>query len=97
MLAVFGFTTFGQTASWAGELTDELAALQRGNFKTALKRLKPLAESEAPNAQFYLCLLYQNDEGVVTDKTEAAGWYSLSAEQGYTTTQFKLGVMYANR
>ena len=40
--------------------------------------------------------MYFNGNGVPQDYTEAAKWYTMSAEQGHSYAQYCLGLMYFN-
>ena len=71
-----------------------LAAAQAGDFATALKEWKPLAEAGDVDAQYNLGIMYDNGYGVPQDYAEAVKWYRLAAEQGYAKAQYNLGTMY---
>ena len=73
-----------------------LAAAQAGDFATALKEWKPLAEAGDAVAQFNLGVMYDIGDGVPQDYAEAVKWYRLAAEQGYVAAQYNLGTMYDN-
>ena len=72
-----------------------LAAYERGDYATALRELRPLAEQDAA-AQFLLGLMYDEGRGVSQDYAEAAKWYRFAAEQGDADGQNLLGAAYAN-
>ena len=72
------------------------AASQAGDFATALKEWKPLAEQGHDNAQYNLGVMYHNGQGVPQDDAEAVRWYRLAAEQGHADAQTNLGVNYDN-
>ena len=80
----------------AQDLDAGLKAAQAGDFQTALKEWKPLADQGHADAQAFLGLMYADGEGVVEDDAEAAGWYRLAADQGLAAAQVFLGAMYAN-
>ncbi len=71
-----------------------LEAYQRGDYATALKEWRPLAEQGDARAQHLLGAMYDNGRGVTQDYTEAAKWYRLAAEQGDARAQHLLGAMY---
>jgi TPR repeat protein len=71
-----------------------LDAAQKGDFVTALKEWKPLAEQGYTEAQYNLGLMYNYGQGVIQDYKAAVKWYGLAAEQGNASAQFNLGVMY---
>jgi len=72
-----------------------VAAARAGDYATALREWRPLAESGNRDAQFNLALLYENGFGVPADGLEAARWYRLAAEQDDRSAQAYLGEMYA--
>ncbi|MCZ6588729.1 MAG: tetratricopeptide repeat protein [Alphaproteobacteria bacterium] len=73
-----------------------LAAYNSGDYATALREMRPLAEQGSATAQFGLGNMYLEGHGVPQDYAEAAKWYRLAAEQGHADAQFSLGLMYAN-
>jgi len=70
------------------------AAAQAGDYATALKEWKPLAEAGDADAQNNLGVMYHNGNGVLQDYAEAVKWYRLAAEQGDASAQNNLGLMY---
>ena len=72
-----------------------LAAHQAGDYNTALKEWRPLAEQGNAITQYNLALMYKNGEGIAEDNVEAAKWYQRAAEQGYASAQNNLGLKYA--
>ena len=92
-LAVF----FGSVGtSWGADFNKGVAAVQSGDFATALREWTPLAKQGDADAQFSLGVMYEKGEGVAKDNKAAVKWYTLAAEQGLVNAQFNLGVMYAN-
>ena len=81
--------------SWSADFQKGLTAYKSGDYATALREFRPLAEQGTANAQVYLGLMYANGRGVPQDYKTAVKWYRLAAEQGYAAAQGKLGVMYA--
>jgi TPR repeat protein len=73
-----------------------LAAAHSGDYATALKEFKPLAEQGDANAQYDLGVMYAKGMGVPQDFSKALGFYILAAEQGNALAQYSLGVMYEN-
>ena len=73
-----------------------LDAHERGDYVTALKEWRPLAERGDANAQSNLGVMYDKGQGVPQDDKTAVKWYTLAAEQGNALAQYNLGVMYAN-
>ena len=68
-----------------------LKAAQAGDFQTALKEWKMLADQGHAGAQYFLGLMYASGRGVPEDDAEAARWYRLAADQGHAGAQHNLG------
>lgn len=79
--------------TWAG-FEEGFEAAKRGDYVTALKEWRPLAEQGDANAQFNLGVLYGNGQGIPQNFQEALGWLRLAAEQGEAKSQHILGSMY---
>ena len=90
-----GFTLGLTAPAWAG-FDEGVAAYNRGDFATAIREWRPLAEQGHASAQFNLGLMYGEGEGVPQDDAEAVKWYRKAAEQGLAEAQFNLGLMYYN-
>ena len=73
---------------------DALIAYQKGNYQTAFRIYKGLAEQGNPRAQNNLANLYDTGQGVARDLKQAAHWYSKAAMQGHLIAQYNLGNMY---
>ena len=71
-------------------------AFKSGDFVTAVRHWKPLAEGGNSAAQRYLGMAYISGEGVPQDRKTAQKWLRLASEQGDALAQFYLGEMYAN-
>ena len=82
-------------ATPAGAGFDEgLAAYKRGDYATALREFRPLAEQGNAKAQVLLGAMFHAGEGVSQDHATAVKWYRKAAEQGSAFAQNNLGVMY---
>ncbi len=57
-------------------------AYKRGDYSTALKEWRPLAERGDPKAQTGLGAMYGNGQGVPQDYVQAYKWFSLAAALG---------------
>ena len=75
------------TGASAGPVQDGEAAYQKGDYETALKLWRPLAEQGDAEAQRSLGWMYDTGHGVPRDKTQATQWYLKSAEQGNARAQ----------
>ena len=80
----------------AGPLEDGQAAYQKGDYATALKIYRPLAEQGNASAQTALGVIYEHGQGVPQDFVQAVIWYNEAAYQGDPDAQSNLGAMYAN-
>ena len=78
-----------------GDFQAGLDAYQAGDYATALKEFRSLAEQGNVDAQYNLGLMYAKGKGVTQDYKEAVKWYLIAAEQGYAGAQHNLGNMYA--
>ncbi len=59
-----------------------LAAAERGDYTTALKEWRPLAEQGESDARSNLGEMYQHGYGVIQDFRLAHMWLNISASQG---------------
>ena len=94
IIPVLLFSLFLGASSYSADFNKGLTAAQSGDFATALKEWKPLAEEGNAVAQNNLGLMYHNGWGVPQDYKEAVYWYRLAVEQGYAIAQYNLGLMY---
>jgi TPR repeat protein len=78
----------------AGPVEDATAAYGRGDYATALRLFRPLADQGDAYAQAVLGRLYFYGHGVPQDHAEASKWYRLAADQGHADAQRRLGSMY---
>ena len=69
-------------------------AYQAGDYATALKEFRRLAEQGDADAQLNLGVMYEDGQGVTQDYKKALKWYRLAAEQGDATAWHQLGVMH---
>lgn len=58
-------------------------AYSRGDYATALRKSRPLAEQGHAGAQYRLGVMYGAGQGVQRDSVEAQKWFSLAAAQGF--------------
>ncbi len=71
-----------------------VAAYDRGDYETAEREFRPLAEQGDVDAQFMLGRIYTYGMGVAQDYVAAVKWFRLVAEQGHAAAQYNLGIMY---
>ena len=72
------------------------ASYEKGDYETALREFKPLAEQGGAYAQYNLGQMYRRGQGVPQDYKTAVKLFKLAAEQRYANAQFNLGLMYEN-
>ena len=65
----------GLAAPARAGLDEGFAAAKRGDFATALREWRPLAEQGNAAAQYNLGLMHNNGHGVPQDYAQAARWY----------------------
>ena len=66
----------------ADAFDDAIAAYKKGDYKTALKLWKPLAEQGHASAQFNLGVMYENGEGVEFNSEQSFQSISISCTPG---------------
>ena len=81
--------TLGGAKVWA-EFDEGMAAYKRGDYQTALREWRQLAERGHVVAQYNLGVLYQKGDGIPQDYAEAAKWYKKAADQGDAKAQSAL-------
>ena len=82
------------SADVTADYADGYVAYETGDYETALREWRALAEQGHALAQFSLGFMYDEGEGVLQDDKEAAKWYTKAAEQGQATAQYNLALMY---
>jgi S1-C subfamily serine protease len=90
----FGFVLMFGFASPAVASDEALAAYNRGDFATALRLWRSLADQGQPDAMYNLGLMYAQGAAVPQNYAEAARWYGLAAEYGNPDAQAALGLQY---
>ncbi len=79
----------------AGPYEDGASAYKRGDYATALRLWRPLAEEGNATAQYLIGHMYDLGLGVPQDYAVAVEWFRKAAQQGHASAQFNLGVKYA--
>jgi TPR repeat protein len=80
----------------AGPFEDGGAAYQRGDYATAMRIYRSLADQGNAVAQGNVGAMYENSRGVPQNYAEAMRWYRKAADQGNADAQTNLGFMYEN-
>ena len=83
-------------SSVAADFAAGWEAHTRGDYATALREWRPLAEQGHPQAQYNLGFMYNKGQGVPEDDGRAVYWYRETALQGFASAQVNLGIMYAD-
>jgi TPR repeat protein len=101
VIALVVFLTFISLAApvAAGPLEDAYAAYNRGDYATALRLFRPLAEQGNAEAQFRLGEIYLEGIGVPKDAAEATQWFQRIpplAQKGDARAQTMLGSAYSH-
>ena len=71
--------------SWSADLQKGLDAVNRGDFATALREWRPLAEQGVASAQNNLGFMYVYGKGVLQDYVRAHMWFNIAASSGNKT------------
>jgi TPR repeat protein len=80
----------------AGAFEDAVDAAESGDYETAMRLWRPLADQGNATVQNFLGQLYREGTGVPRDYATAMSWYQKAADQGNAPAQFNLGFMYFN-
>jgi TPR repeat protein len=78
----------------AGPLEDAVATARRGDYPTALRLFRQLADQGNSYAQHSLGAMYAKGVGVPQDYAEAMKWLRLAADKGLAVAQNDMGIMY---
>ena len=70
------------------------ASYEKGDYETALREFRALAEQGNAEAQNNLGVMYRKGLVISKDYETAVKWYRLAAEQGNAVGQYNLGLMY---
>ncbi len=80
--------------AWGQDFEKGSEAYVQGDYATALREFRPLAEQGHVAAQFKLGVMYGNGQGVPQDDAEAVKWYRKAANQGHAEAIWHLGNAY---
>ena len=95
VILIISFFMAGPTI--ARPLDDAEAAYKRGDYATAYRLFKPLAENGLAEAQNRICHMYTYGKGVSQNYSEAMIWCRRAADQGLSYAQAELGALYLQR
>jgi TPR repeat protein len=71
-----------------------LAAFNTGDYASALRLWRPLAERDEPRSEAGIGFMYHRGLGVAVDDREAAVWLRRAAEHGQAEGQLMLGFLF---
>ncbi len=71
-----------------------LSAFNSGDYSTALRLWRPLAEGDDPRSEAGIGFMYHRGLGVAVDDREAAMWLRRAAEHGQAEGQLMLGMLF---
>jgi uncharacterized protein len=90
ILPVLLFTLLVGTPAFSADFQKGLTAAKRGDFATALREWKPLAEQGDASAQQKMGWIYAHGRGVPKDYKTAVKWFRLAAKQGDASTIIRI-------
>ncbi len=85
---------FGSMTAHAADFDAGVKAYERGDYATALRLFRQLADQGHAKAQFNLGYMYNKGQGVPLDYAVAVRWLRKAADQGDAWAQVKLGLVY---
>jgi TPR repeat protein len=95
ILPVLLLTLLLGTPAFSADFQKGVTAAQSGDYATALRELKPLAEQGDAESQFNLGVMYENGQGISKDyKTSVKFWHRLAVDEGNAIAQHNLGWLY---
>jgi uncharacterized protein len=91
-VSILGILSYAPAPLLAGPLEDATAAEQRGDERTAIQILQPIAEAGDSTAQYRLGMWFRY--GTHRDASSAIKWLHLAAEKNNSKAQRSLGEIY---
>ena len=86
---------FALTLSFGTTFDEGIDAINKKDFKSALKIFEKLAFKNDAKAQYALGIMYSNENNAVRqDYSKAKEWYEKAAMQGNPGAQYNIAVMY---
>lgn len=95
LATALSLSAFGGNAQGRAAFGEALAAYDAGDYATAARLWRGLAEAGDPGAQSALADLYSLGLGVETNDAVAAAWYLRAARRGQIIAQMNLAESYA--
>jgi TPR repeat protein len=94
LLAMVAGVPAARAGSPEEDFRNGLSAFNGGDFATAMRLWRPLAEVDDARSQAGIGFMYHRGLGVKTDDARAAFWLRKAAEQGQAEGQLMLGSLY---
>ena len=94
ILPVLLLTLLVWNPAYSADFQKGVDAYNSGDYATALREFKPLAEQGIAYAQFYLGVLHEKGLGGPANHTAAIEWYTRAVEHGNSYSQTNLGFLY---
>jgi len=92
-LTLLSLMLLSLTGAQAQDLKKGLKAYKSGDYATAIKEWRRLAEAGDPGAQYNLCFNYVQGKGVARNLVQAYFWFELAARRGRgIATQLRDGI-----
>lgn len=89
-----GLVLLALNTSAKADFNSAVTAYDRGDYTTALREFRTLANTGMADAQYNVGFMYFNGRGVPKDLAKAAQWYRAAAEQGHAQAQVDLAIAY---
>jgi uncharacterized protein len=91
----FTLALFALPGGAVAGLPEALKALIAGDYATADKELRPIAEGGDARAQVFLARMYRDARNPERNPTEALAWFRRAADAGSAEARYWIGVMQA--
>ena len=92
--SLFGWVAHAHGGSSDNDFRRGLSAFNSGDYATALRLWRPLAEGDDPRSEAGIGFMYHRGLGVAIDDHEAALWLRRAAEHGQAEGQLMLGMLF---
>jgi TPR repeat protein len=81
----------------AGPIEDVNSALERGDYDTALRLVRPLAKRRNAEAGYDLGVMYLNGNGVRQSDAAAMNWFRKAADQDFPEAQYRTRIPFRHQ
>ena len=79
----------GVITTHAADISAGVNAYHRGDYATALRIMRELADQGDAFAQYNLGVMYSKGQGVTQDNAAAVRWYRKAADQDFAKAQYQ--------